>query len=92
MPQALQDGKSQSSLEPYPFSVVLCQLLQTTDPDKERGAGDWQHYQSPKDVLLQVAARKGSVALPPAPGQPAAAMPQQVLSRLSSKMHRLTPT
>lgn len=35
--------------------------------DKERGAGDWQHYQTPKEVLSQVAARNRQLPGPPGP-------------------------
>ena len=41
-------------------------------PGHERGAGDWQHYQSPRDILAAVA--RQNQAQPPGPpsssGQP----------------------
>lgn len=42
--------------------------------EKERGAGDWQHYQSPSEVLKAVAQRKPP-GPPGPPGPPKAALP-----------------
>lgn len=44
--------------------------VQTAASDKERGIGDWQHYQSPKEILAQVAAASRK-QLPPPPAEPA---------------------
>jgi len=40
--------------------------------DKERGAGDWQLYQSPAAVLKEVAARNAQARLPGPPARPQA--------------------
>lgn len=52
--------------------LVLMQTAQ--QQEKERGAGDWQHYQSPSDVLKAVAQRKppGPPGPPRAPSGPPA--------------------
>ena len=44
--------------------MVVLQVAQLQE--KERGAGDWQHYQSPSEVLKAVAQRKA----PGPPGPP----------------------
>ncbi len=47
-------------------------ILQTAQlQEKERGAGDWQHYQSPSEVLKAVAQRKP----PGPPGPPRGPLP-----------------
>ena len=42
-------------------------LVQISNDAKERGIGDWQHYQAPKQILAQVAAASRK-QLPPPPG------------------------
>ena len=43
--------------------------------EKERGAGDWQLYQSPAAVLKEVAARNAQARLPGPPARPQACSP-----------------
>lgn len=49
--------------------MVVSQTAQ--QQEKERGVGDWQHYQSPSEVLKAVAQRKP----PGPPGPPRAPLP-----------------
>ena len=57
--------------------------LQGPPDARERGAGDWQHYQSPKEILSQVAARERL----PGPAGP----PQQGVGTPTALfMHHLT--
>ena len=41
-------------------------------PGHERGAGDWQHYQSPRDILAAVARQNQGQQPPGPPGQASA--------------------
>ena len=54
--------------------------------EKERGAGDWQLYQSPAAVLKEVAARNAQARLPGPPARPQARSyaPQSCWSELKA--------
>ena len=70
----LCEGSRESEAPSHrPLMIVRCmQGPAAAVGDKERGAGDWQLYQSPAAVLKEVAARNAQARLPGPPARPQA--------------------